>query len=142
MIYICTLLSFVFILTNNAIIISLLLLFLTIIIAIYRIRLTNSVWLSYILRLILAGALIILFIYMASLVPNKQIKLPSRVTWRRRFILCLIIMYPEGGVGYGISQVNNRNLFIITLAIVYLLIAVFVVTLIIKVNKGPLRSIK
>lgn len=144
MIYICTLLVFAFILINNAVIISLLLLLLTVIIAIYRIILTNSIWVSYRLVLILAGALIILFIYRSSLSPNNQIKLPPIRVIRKVLIFSLIFSQSIEiiNLNINISQINNINLFIIILSINYLLIAIFIITLIIKVIKGPLRSIK
>lgn len=144
MIYICTLLVFAFILINNAVIISLLLLLLTVIIAIYRIILTNSIWVSYRLVLILAGALIILFIYRSSLSPNNQIKLPPvRVTIK---VLIFSLIFSQSieiiNLNINISQINSINLFIIILSINYLLIAIFIITLIIKIIKGPLRSTK
>lgn len=153
----------IFISLSHPISIGLLILLQALLISLFTGALSNNFWFSYILFLVFLGGLLILFSYMTRLVPNQTFKfstpiylmLPSALLLTA--VICplirifdwtfssIILFDPSHFTHPGISHFGklylaNRAGTPIFLATLLLLTLIIVVNLI-KLNKGPLRSL-
>nr|YP_010478192.1 NADH dehydrogenase subunit 6 [Nesophrosyne sp. 295 GMB-2012]UVI59636.1 NADH dehydrogenase subunit 6 [Nesophrosyne sp. 295 GMB-2012] len=114
----------------------------------------TTAWIPMIMFLMLIGGLLILFVYMSSIVPNEKF------TTNILMIItpALVFMMPLEGVvieplmnenllstmlidNISMIKMYNKKTFIITVFMfMYLLLSMIVVTKIVKIFKGPLRS--
>nr|YP_010586625.1 NADH dehydrogenase subunit 6 [Triaenodes qinglingensis]UZZ44439.1 NADH dehydrogenase subunit 6 [Triaenodes qinglingensis] len=121
----------------------------------------KSFWMSYILFLIIIGGLMILFMYLTSLMSNNMINLKMTywIKMMTMFILIislLTIMFNQQlqdlmnlSFMKTLMNFNNNNSFtklydntkLIILMMNYLFFCLIVVTKIINLNSGPLRTI-
>jgi NADH-ubiquinone oxidoreductase chain 6 len=115
----------------------------------------NRSWFSFLLFLVFVGGLIILFIYVVSLTPNKAfiLQVPSSINTIILLILTifiLIILFNYQVYSYQIvSSVSAKTLKLfssssiwVTLTrITYLLLILLIVAEIIIINKRPLRAL-
>nr|YP_010478213.1 NADH dehydrogenase subunit 6 [Nesophrosyne ogradyi]UVI59657.1 NADH dehydrogenase subunit 6 [Nesophrosyne ogradyi] len=114
----------------------------------------TTAWIPMIMFLMLIGGLLILFMYMSSIVPNEKfttnilmVIIPTLV-----FIMPLESMMVESLMNESLMssmltdnismiKIYNKKTFMITLFMfMYLLMSMIVVTKIVKIFKGPLRS--
>nr|YP_009443845.1 NADH dehydrogenase subunit 6 [Dorypteryx domestica]ATU07053.1 NADH dehydrogenase subunit 6 [Dorypteryx domestica] len=114
----------------------------------------QSPWLMYIMFIIFVGALLILFIYMTSMVPNKKFNFNKNL-----MILMLIMfflsfsififnpiflemlnLYPSSTKILMIKIFNSPFNSIPIFMMNYLFIMMIIISKIIKINKGPMRS--
>nr|YP_009258838.1 NADH dehydrogenase subunit 6 [Aradus compar]AFI54703.1 NADH dehydrogenase subunit 6 [Aradus compar] len=107
---------------------------------------------SYILVMTMLSGMLVLFMYMSSIAPNKKFKM-SRVMMATATIIFLgsLALAPEMASTEVITEINtpskgvqslfNRDTSCITIMLVlYLLFTMIVVTNIVNVQEGPLRS--
>lgn len=156
--------SFFFIQATHPLSIGLLLLIQTVLIAISGGLLSHSFWISYIIFLIFLGAILVLFIYVASLAANEQFNFNIRQTSITVFLTLLLLItiffldpilraetVKSETSSHWLSYLQNPlpsttsslyeipssqfTLFIIS----YLLLALIIIVKIINVKSKPLR---
>nr|AKP94530.1 NADH dehydrogenase subunit 6 [Macracanthopsis nodipes] len=120
----------------------------------------KSFWFSYILLIIMLSGMLVLFIYMASVASNEKFNTSIKMT----FLILLLIMTsvimtmmteqinnnsPEkitkmysinDQIMNLIKMYNNHNMSITITVILYLLLTMVVISYIVNVMEGPLRS--
>jgi len=105
-------------------------------------------WLAYILFLVMLGGLLVLFIYVASLAPNRKI-LNVSIFSPRLLLLSYLIISPHSLKDSTLTNISNiinlKKLFfpiacnttiLLTLFLLFTLIAVVLIS---KFRSGPLR---
>nr|YP_009713619.1 NADH dehydrogenase subunit 6 [Paramacrosteles nigromaculatus]QGG46177.1 NADH dehydrogenase subunit 6 [Paramacrosteles nigromaculatus] len=117
-------------------------------------KIMPSSWMPMIIFLMMIGGLLILFMYMSSIASNEKFT-PNFKMLAFLFLLAIIPMeemYMEIQINesqtlfisvesMSMSKIYNKKMLMITmLMFIYLLLAMIVVTKIIKIYKGPLRS--
>lgn len=124
------------------------LLLLTILISLSIRILIQFPWTAYILFLIILGGLLVLFIYIASLAPNRKIFKISFLTPYFLFLLIFLIRpqsYKDLSLSTVSTIINLKKLYlpiacnITILLTVFLLFTLIVVVSVAKTNRGPLR---
>lgn len=153
----------IFIMLSHPISIGLLILLQTLLIAIFTGAQSNNFWFSYILFLVFLGGILILFSYITRLVANQTFKFSSFIPWiilvTRIFIITsplimkiwnwnfssLNIFDPSVPSHFAFTHFSKlyltyRARITIFLALLLLLSLIVVVNLI-KLDKGPLRSL-
>nr|YP_010478239.1 NADH dehydrogenase subunit 6 [Nesophrosyne sp. 281 GMB-2012]UVI59683.1 NADH dehydrogenase subunit 6 [Nesophrosyne sp. 281 GMB-2012] len=114
----------------------------------------TTAWIPMIMFLMFIGGLLILFMYMSSIASNEKFSTNILLT----MIPIIAMTMPMEGVmvetmmdeslsscmlidGISMTKIYNKKTFIITIFMfMYLLMSMIVVTKIIKIFKGPLRS--
>ena len=142
--------------------IGLILLIQTFLVSLFRGTILFRYWFSYILMLIFLGAILILFIYVSSLAPNQQFKIPGPalilVLVSIFFSSLTLILDPltlnscytkissYSAASLAISPTwilriiySNQCYLITSLIILYLLLTLVVVVKIVSPFSGPLR---
>nr|YP_001936616.1 NADH dehydrogenase subunit 6 [Eremobates cf. palpisetulosus SEM-2008]ACA49844.1 NADH dehydrogenase subunit 6 [Eremobates cf. palpisetulosus SEM-2008] len=115
----------------------------TVIYAMMISKLMNTSWFSLILILILIGAMLILFLYMASLSPNELFNLPKYLPM---ILLLMLIPMPNGLTNNPMLNFNSYKLFsqiqlsTTIILTIYLLVTMITAVKITNINEGPLRS--
>nr|YP_010586040.1 NADH dehydrogenase subunit 6 [Apatidelia acuminata]UZZ43776.1 NADH dehydrogenase subunit 6 [Apatidelia acuminata] len=121
-----------------------------------------SFWMSYIMFLVFIGGLLILFIYISSLIPNKNFSLNYKILTMTLIIMFLIILtmkiFPTFMNNEMIqfmnmmSPINEENSIFITnfynvnekfmtfILMNYLLLSLIITTKITSLNSGPMRN--
>ncbi len=114
-------------------------------------------WFSYILFLVFIGGLIVLFIYIASLASNENISLELKNTPTKTvtlFILaCFFAIILINLQTFKESSITSRVrvifkvytpnvMFITSITILYLLLALIIIVKVITIKEGALRSFK
>nr|YP_010175173.1 NADH dehydrogenase subunit 6 [Olidiana obliquea]QSJ61378.1 NADH dehydrogenase subunit 6 [Olidiana obliquea] len=115
-------------------------------------KIMASSWFSLITFIMMIGGLLILFIYMSSIASNEKIKMKFNMT----LITIMILMpldellmsqtnYTEkliiSSENMSMSKMyNQKTLYMSMFMIMYLLLAMIMVSKMIKIYKGPLRS--
>nr|WRK21463.1 NADH dehydrogenase subunit 6 [Hecalus sp.] len=114
----------------------------------------KSSWMSMIMFLMLIGGLMILFMYMSSIASNE--KFTPNIKMTLLFIILLMIpnenMMMELQMQDNLKEIlmtesiimtkiyNKKTMMITIMMFMYLFLAMIAVTSIIKIHKGPLRS--
>nr|YP_010175160.1 NADH dehydrogenase subunit 6 [Olidiana longisticka]QSJ61366.1 NADH dehydrogenase subunit 6 [Olidiana longisticka] len=139
-------------LTLNPMQLGIMLLMQTMLTTILMNKIMTSSWLSLITFIMMIGGLLILFIYMSSIASNEMIKMKFNLTLITIMILLpldemltsqmsyteKLIINPEN---ISLSKMyNKKTLYMSTFMIMYLLLAMIMVSKMIKIYKGPLRT--
>lgn len=95
-----------FFLFNHPITILILIISTTIIISILRIKFLKIIWLSLILILLILGGILILFLYLISLIPNKKIIFKKKILLLLAFGL-IINFNTSNQVNLSINTIIN-----------------------------------
>nr|ATD12226.1 NADH dehydrogenase subunit 6 [Dryadomorpha sp. EMHAU-2015-Zz060407] len=115
-------------------------------------KILSSSWMPMIMFLMLIGGLLILFMYMSSIASNEKFKTTSKM-----FLILIMLMLPieeftldtqmkENMMFFSKEMISMNKMFskkviIITMFLFcYLILTMIVVTKIVKIFKGPLRS--
>nr|AIZ58489.1 NADH dehydrogenase subunit 6 [Argas walkerae] len=114
---------------------------LNIIIMVYQ--MLNTTWFSMILILLILGGMLVLFIYVASVVPNMKFLYKK---WMLLFLLTPFLFsskfYPLSYFNSNISMFNiDKNSFLLIFITIYLLITLIAVMKLINSSIAPLRLI-
>nr|YP_009480290.1 NADH dehydrogenase subunit 6 [Argas walkerae]AIZ58502.1 NADH dehydrogenase subunit 6 [Argas walkerae] len=114
---------------------------LNIIIMMYQ--MLNTTWFSMILILLILGGMLVLFIYVASVVPNMKFLYKK---WMLLFLLTPFLFsskfYPLTYFNSNISMFNiDKNSFLLIFITIYLLITLIAVMKLINSSIAPLRLI-
>nr|QEH58971.1 NADH dehydrogenase subunit 6 [Rhagovelia sp. XD-2019] len=110
-------------------------------------------WYSYILTLIMAGGMLILFMYMASIASNEIMKFSLKMIMPATLIMMLFFMETENFMNFESNKMNlemnqtlslmklfsTKSLIITILLALYLLMTMIYVISIINIFKGPMR---
>nr|YP_009692446.1 NADH dehydrogenase subunit 6 [Rhagovelia reitteri]QEH58858.1 NADH dehydrogenase subunit 6 [Rhagovelia reitteri] len=110
-------------------------------------------WYSYILTLIMAGGMLILFMYMASIASNEIMKFSLKMIMPAILIMMLFFMETENFMNFESNKMNlemnqtlslmklfsTKSLIITILLALYLLMTMIYVISIINIFKGPMR---
>nr|AZH07867.1 NADH dehydrogenase subunit 6 [Lepinotus reticulatus] len=125
----------------------------TLMISILTSTLIKQFWFSYILILIFIGGMLILFIYMVSLIPNKKFKFNYNMLWPFFTLPVLLTISPLNfsEMNLKINQIfhiylntikifNSTSSLLTILTISFLFLIMIMVTKITKSIKGPIRS--
>lgn len=133
---ICVLISALLISIGNPMLMIVVLLILSVLSSI--ILLLNFIfsWVPYLLVLILAGAVLILFAYLASLLPNY-----NSVNWGIIWVFPVGLYLELNISDSSYSFISEFPLIIVLFMAIYLLLAVTIATYMIRLTRGPLRSI-
>nr|AVE15670.1 NADH dehydrogenase subunit 6 [Haania sp. JZ-2017] len=156
------LLSISFLFSNHPLTMGLILLLQTISLSLISGSMSPSFWFSYILLMIYVGGMLILFMYVTSLIPNKIFFFPNKMLMLMFFISTIMMMYmlqinplhnsyENLENNYNLSLTSNKflikmynqptNIMTIMIAI-YLFLTLIAVIKITNIHKGPLRQIK
>nr|YP_001552162.1 NADH dehydrogenase subunit 6 [Nothopuga sp. 1 LP-2008]ABS71900.1 NADH dehydrogenase subunit 6 [Nothopuga sp. 1 LP-2008] len=134
----------IFMFINHPLIMMVIMIPATIMYAILLTNLMKTSWYSMVLILILIGAMLILFMYMASLSPNEMMNPPIFSPF---ILLLMMMMYKHNMIQEPSTMMNNSiKLFsqiqwgTTTMLVIYLLLTMIVVVFITNINEGPLRS--
>nr|QXX99493.1 NADH dehydrogenase subunit 6 [Dimorphostylis asiatica] len=113
--------------------------------------LSEQVWFSYMIFLIMVGGLLVMFIYLSSLMSNKKVELSSILNLKFIFILPFLFLFNLTSV-HEISFLKNNfivedvinlmcflNMKIYLFLVIYLLISLFVIVSVMKKSNAPLR---
>nr|UYK52102.1 NADH dehydrogenase subunit 6 [Leptocimbex sp. CSCS-Hym-MC0166] len=143
---------------------GLMLLIQTILISMNSGIMSPNFWFSYILFMIMIGGMLVLFIYITSLTSNLKFKLNKKI-FLLNFLYLLMLMYflnylnfywnlNTMNFNYIENWENNQtiktslkkmfsypNYKILMIMVNYMLLTLFIVVKIVKINKGPLRKI-
>nr|YP_011018099.1 NADH dehydrogenase subunit 6 [Bhatia longiradiata]WQH58297.1 NADH dehydrogenase subunit 6 [Bhatia longiradiata] len=140
-------------LMNTPMTMGVMLLVQTFISTIFMAKMMSSSWLMMILFMMMVGGLLILFMYMSSIASNEKFKSNFMM-----IVLLIILMIPIEELIFDVQMkdglkcitsvesltllkiYNKKVLFITLFLFCYLLLTMVVVTKIIKIYKGPLRS--
>uniref|UniRef100_A0AAU7YUR9 NADH-ubiquinone oxidoreductase chain 6 n=1 Tax=Phraortes similis TaxID=3127883 RepID=A0AAU7YUR9_9NEOP len=112
----------------------------------------KSFWFSYILFLMYIGGMMVLFIYMTSLIPNKLFSFSHNKIIITMFMLMLIMMMNKNKImmNYDMtlmemksnmlmkmySMPSNTSTMLMAMYLLFTMITVFKIT---EMNKGPLQ---
>nr|AEP27684.1 NADH dehydrogenase subunit 6 [Apoderus coryli] len=151
--------SMLFTVINHPLSFSLLTLILAIMIALTTSIIGTTSWFSYIIFLIMIGAMLILFLYMTSIAPNEKFKMsfkilipplmlsvtpfiwkfydPASFSLNMSFLQYLSEYTPEVGVNELFNLPKNK---ILIGMILYLLLCLIAVVKITSSNQGPFRQ--
>nr|YP_010586508.1 NADH dehydrogenase subunit 6 [Pseudopotamorites peniculus]UZZ44309.1 NADH dehydrogenase subunit 6 [Pseudopotamorites peniculus] len=121
-----------------------------------------SFWMSYIMFLTFIGGLLVLFIYISSLTPNKSFHLNYKkifplflliimISFSMKFqpiimnlemtpLMCSIKFINEENSIYLINFFNKNEMWLTLILMNYLLLALIISTKIILLNAGPMRA--
>nr|YP_010373808.1 NADH dehydrogenase subunit 6 [Harmostica fulvicornis]UPI55335.1 NADH dehydrogenase subunit 6 [Harmostica fulvicornis] len=145
LLFIMNMLSFLIIFTNHPIMMGMIIIIQTFNIAVIMNLMIKSFWFSYIIVIIMLSGMLVLFIYMASITSNKMMK-PSMTLMMTSIIISYMITST-------LTIYNNKTWLLMTInkmfsssnnltmtMIIYLLITMIIVSKIVMINKGPLRS--
>nr|ACA49831.1 NADH dehydrogenase subunit 6 [Phrynus sp. 1 SEM-2008] len=137
-----------FYMIHHPMILSIILIMISLSVAFLLPLFSNFSWSSYIISLILIGAMLIIFIYLASLAPNEIFISYNKTTFimlsTSIFFLSFIIPSPP-----SLSQPNlnlltqlffSQGMFLILILAVFLLITMIAVVKITSLPEGPLKS--
>lgn len=134
-----------FFLFNHPITILILIISTTIIISILRIKFLKIIWLSLILILLILGGILILFLYLISLIPNKKIIFKKKILLLLAFGL-IINFNTSNQVNLSINTIINLffppSIRWLLFIIIYLLLTLIVVIIIIESSKAPIKLYK
>lgn len=134
-----------FFLFNHPITILILIISTTIIISILRIKFLKMIWLSLILILLILGGILILFLYLISLIPNKKIIFKKKILLLLAFGL-IINFNTSNQVNLSINTIINLffppSIRWLLFIIIYLLLTLIVVIIIIESSKAPIKLYK
>nr|QSZ78299.1 NADH dehydrogenase subunit 6 [Leptocimbex yanniae] len=143
---------------------GLLLLVQTVLISVNSGILSTSFWFSYILFMIMIGSMLVLFIYISSLTSNLKFKLNKKKFFFNLIMILFLFYFFKQLNSYWTMNYMNFNFIdnwennqfikislkkmfsypnykILMIMINYMLLTLFIVVKIIKINKGPLRKI-
>nr|AHF21741.1 NADH dehydrogenase subunit 6 [Apatania sp. YW-2014] len=123
---------------------------------------SHSFWMSYIMFLVFIGGLLILFIYISSLIPNKNFSLNYKTLFVTFIVTLSIILFVKifsifmnkemtqfMGIMTSINSENsifimnfyNKNESFMTFILMnYLLLSLIITTKITMLNNGPMRN--
>ena len=142
-------------LTKNPISIGVLLLiqtlFITILVSIWNL----SSWISIIIFLILIGGLLILFIYIIRVACNEKFKRNYKIIIITLFLMFIpseeiiieinineyIYSFKSNEILSFLIIFNTKTMIISILIFIYIYLTIIVVSTIVKIYKGPLRSL-
>lgn len=134
-----------FFLFNHPMTILILIISTTIIISILRIKFLKIIWLSLILILLILGGILILFLYLISLIPNKKIIFKKKILLLLAFGL-IINFNTSNQVNLSINTIINLffppSIRWLLFIIIYLLLTLIVVIIIIESSKAPIKLYK
>nr|ATD53009.1 NADH dehydrogenase subunit 6 [Psammotettix sp. EMHAU-2015-Zz053036] len=117
-------------------------------------KVLKSSWMSMVIFLMFVGGLLILFMYMSSIASNEKFS-PNLSMY---FFMMIMIMLPmeellteninmdnlllySNNESISLMKIYNKKTFMITMVMfMYMFLTMIVVTKIIKIHKGPLRS--
>nr|QHW07570.1 NADH dehydrogenase subunit 6 [Apoderus jekelii] len=151
--------SMLFLMINHPLSFSLLTLSLAIMVALLTSIIGITSWFSYIVFLVMIGAMLILFLYMTSIAPNEKFKMSFKIfipplmlimipfIWKfydpmsfslnMSFLQYLSEYTPEVGVNELFNLPKNKFLVVM---ILYLLLCLIAVVKITSSNQGPFRQ--
>nr|AYW52629.1 NADH dehydrogenase subunit 6 [Elateridae sp. JWH-2018] len=151
--------SLTFSLVNHPLSMGLILLIQTILIALITGMMSNSFWFSYILFMIMIGGMLVLFIYMTSVASNEKMKFSTAIAVMLILLMMITLLSLTMEKFFSYQMMTNMdisaspqhilslvkylsypNSFVMTLMIVYLLIALIAVVKITNISYGPLRQ--
>nr|ATF28588.1 NADH dehydrogenase subunit 6 [Exitianus indicus] len=117
-------------------------------------KMMNSSWIPMIMFLMFIGGLLILFMYMSSIASNE--KFTPNIKMLVILMIMLILPMEEmmnefqmqnsmemflSGESTSMTKIYNKKTMLITIMLfMYMFITMVVVTKVIKIHKGPLRS--
>nr|ATD52983.1 NADH dehydrogenase subunit 6 [Exitianus sp. EMHAU-2015-Zz05232005] len=117
-------------------------------------KMMNSSWIPMIMFLMFIGGLLILFMYMSSIASNEKFTPNIKIL----MILMVMLILPTeeimnefqmqnsmemflSGESTSMTKIYNKKTMMITIMLfMYMFITMVVVTKVIKIHKGPLRS--
>nr|ALO77598.1 NADH deshydrogenase subunit 6 [Scraptia sp. SCR01] len=150
------LLSMFFIFFYHPLSMGLILLIQTILISLITGKLNMNFWYSYILFLIMVGAMLILFIYMTSLASNEKFILNKKLMFLSSIFFLIFLMFsilPLNNTFYKWNFQENMNFnsmtkylnipmnFIFLFMIIYLFLTLIAIVKITNFKKGPVRQL-
>nr|YP_010937291.1 NADH dehydrogenase subunit 6 [Ixodes ornithorhynchi]WKW95248.1 NADH dehydrogenase subunit 6 [Ixodes ornithorhynchi]WKW95261.1 NADH dehydrogenase subunit 6 [Ixodes ornithorhynchi] len=131
-----------FFLFNHPMIMLLSLIATTIFISALIMKYTKFMWISLILILLILGGMLILFLYMISLIPNKKMILKKKNIFLLGMSLMLNFFM---SMNFSMHSTNMYSLFSfptmswLIMVIMYLLLTLMVVMMIIISSKAPMK---
>nr|YP_010463250.1 NADH dehydrogenase subunit 6 [Iphicrates gressitti]UUJ37774.1 NADH dehydrogenase subunit 6 [Iphicrates gressitti] len=122
----------------------------TILVALSTGVMTNSFWFSYIIFIIMLSGMLVLFIYMASVASNEKFNISMKMFMLIVFMLSLTIPtkfmmnnMPPNYLNMMLNWLfNSKTLYITIIMVLYLFFTMIVVSKIVNINEGPLRTYK
>nr|AGC94485.1 NAHD dehydrogenase subunit 6 [Scolopocryptops sp. 1 YG-2013] len=139
-----------FLVTSNPLSFVIIIIIQTLCTALYTLILQNSPWMSYILFLIFLGGMLILFSYISSLASNETFNLLNLKLMSQTFLtfLMLYLLTPnpkmlkvDTNKMINLTELYNQNMSITLLLILYLMLALVIVTNLANIKMGPLRTL-
>nr|YP_009485348.1 NADH dehydrogenase subunit 6 [Dinorhynchus dybowskyi]AVA07537.1 NADH dehydrogenase subunit 6 [Dinorhynchus dybowskyi] len=145
--------SFILLTLNHPLSMGMILIIQTLITATIMGLMMKSFFFSYIIIIIMLSGALVLFIYMASVASNEKFKSPVKTMLSSFIIQSFVVMYLyKNNTIYYTNNLNNNDVIslikmfnMITaqmtiMMIIYLLFTMIVVSNIVKVHEGPLRT--
>nr|UPL65335.1 NADH dehydrogenase subunit 6 [Pachyphlegyas modiglianii] len=149
-----TILSFILIFLSHPLSITMLIILQTLIISITTNLISNAHWFSYIIVISMLSGMMVLFMYMSNVASNEKFK--SSISLLAMSIIMMPIMsfllkpYPqmyynkmmiENEIN-SLMQMFNYNMLMIMGMIIYLILTMIIISYIVNIQEGPLRTKK
>nr|QWC53819.1 NADH dehydrogenase subunit 6 [Concaveplana rufolineata] len=118
-------------------------------------KMMMSSWFSMITFLMMIGGLLIIFTYMSSIASNEKFKLNIKIIFMMIVIMTLsedmlnsnqteetenLLMLNDVETMSMMKLYNTKSMLLTMMLVIYLLLTMIIVSMIVKHNKGPLRS--
>uniref|UniRef100_UPI0031F343C4 NADH dehydrogenase subunit 6 n=1 Tax=Taiwanaptera montana TaxID=3135762 RepID=UPI0031F343C4 len=133
--------------THHPMAMGCLMLVMTMMIAVMSGLLMKNFLMSYMLVMIMVSGLLVLFIYMASILPNSKFNLSMKMTSTMLLIALSTTMVEKEPLYKNtmkeikdLSTLFNNNNHIMFMLITMLLIAMIIIAIIVNNQEGPLRK--
>nr|YP_009346078.1 NADH dehydrogenase subunit 6 [Ogadenus brumpti]AMX74050.1 NADH dehydrogenase subunit 6 [Ogadenus brumpti]AMX74063.1 NADH dehydrogenase subunit 6 [Ogadenus brumpti] len=134
--------SVLFIMATHPFSMLITLVMMTMLIASFIYMCMKSLWFSFILILLILGGMLVLFVYITSLAPNKKFKIKK---WFIFFLFPIFLLEQKQPSFFPISAKNifqfnfNHNSFLLIFITIYLLMTLLAVMKMINSSLAPLR---
>nr|YP_001552175.1 NADH dehydrogenase subunit 6 [Pseudocellus pearsei]ABS71913.1 NADH dehydrogenase subunit 6 [Pseudocellus pearsei] len=142
--YINSMFSMLFLSSNHPVMMIILLMSFTLMTSFKSYLILNNAWFGYTITLIMIGGMMVLFIYMASILPNQKFKIsiPTLIT----SLLIMLLIKHQHIQSWTQNLFNNPmiefNCSIITIMLTsYLLLTMIIINQSTTHSEGPMRSI-
>nr|YP_002971029.1 NADH dehydrogenase subunit 6 [Hydrometra greeni]ACJ69492.1 NADH dehydrogenase subunit 6 [Hydrometra greeni] len=150
------LINILFMTAMNPIMMGFSILLQTLTLSMLMMMISNYSWTSYIIMLIMAGGMMVLFSYMASIASNQILKTPQMkyiIVTMMVTILLIMFNYNKINLMYNIDLFNNMNInnlmimkmnnmkssMITIMILIYLFMTMMIINKITNINEGPIR---
>nr|YP_010463276.1 NADH dehydrogenase subunit 6 [Macropes harringtonae]UUJ37800.1 NADH dehydrogenase subunit 6 [Macropes harringtonae] len=147
-------LALTFLWVSHPLIMAMIVIMQTIMISVMVGIIMNSFWFSYIILIMMLSGMLVLFTYMASIASNEKFNMSMKMILTSVILMICMFMYSKTNEEISINLPSNylsiilnwlfsSNTMMITMIMVlYLFFTMIVVSKIVNINEGPLRTLK